>query len=156
MAMLLCEEFAEELADWDVKIVAKDVAAEAVEYARNGRYRRAEVNRGLPVRFLVKYFVRDDEEWEVSPELRARCEFREADVCAPSAGEERFDLALMRNVLLFLPAQERAAAFAGVHRQMAPNGVLALGQAEQAEDSTDLFEPEYVQGCSFYRPVVKS
>lgn len=154
VAMLLREHFAE-LAGWDVRIVATDLSGEAAEYARRGRYRRAEVNRGLPARMLVKYFARDGEEWEVSPELRALCEFREGDVCVPMARERPFDLVLMRNVMLFLPAQDRCAALASVHRQITPEGVLLLGQAEQAEDSSNLFEAEYVRGCCFYRPVAK-
>ena len=153
VGMLLREYFAEQLAEWDVKIVGTDSAEDAVAYARHGRYRRAEVNRGLPAKMLVKYFAREDEEWEIAPELRAMCEFREDDVCVPQAGGQAFDLVLMRNVLLFLSPQERSSAFAGVYRQMAPHGVLALGQAEQAEDSTELFEAEYMQGCCFYRPV---
>ena len=155
VAMLLREHFAAALSGWDVTIVATDLAGEAVEYARRGRYRRAEVNRGLPARMLVRYFVRDEEEWEIAPELRSICEFREADVCVPTAGLEAFDLVMMRNVLLFLPMQERTAALTAAHRSMAPHGLLALGQAEQAEDSTDLFEAEYVQGCCFYRAVAK-
>ncbi len=156
IAMMLQEHFVERLAGWDVKIVATDVAGDAVEYARCGRYRRGEVNRGLPARMLVRYFTREDEEWAVAPVLRALCEFREADVCVPLTDAGTFDLVLMRNVLL-LQIRRRGIArrrLRNVHRQMAPNGVLALGQAEQAEDSTDLFEAEYVQGCCFYRPVV--
>jgi chemotaxis protein methyltransferase CheR len=151
VAMLLRENFAVALNGWDVAIVATDLAGEAVEYARCGRYRRAEMNRGLPARMLVRYFVRSEEEWEIAPELRAMCEFREADVCVPMAGMKAFDLVMMRNVLLFLPPQERAAAFAAAHDMMTAHGLLALGQAEQAEDSTALFEAEYLQGCCFYR-----
>jgi chemotaxis protein methyltransferase CheR len=156
VAMLLREHFAEQVAGWDVRIVATDIADDAVEYARRGRYRRAEVNRGLAARLLVKYFVRDGEEWVVVPELRAMCEFREADVCHPNADTERFDLVLMRNVLLFLPEPDRAAAFELANRRMARHGVLVLGQAEQAEDSTELFEAEYLAGCCFYRKAMKS
>ena len=155
VAILLRESFAEQLAGWDVKIVGTDQAGVAVEYAWRGRYRRAEVNRGLPAKMLVKYFAREDEEWEIVPELRAMCGFREADVCIPQAGGEIFDLVLMRNVLLFLSAQERGAAFANLSRRMAPHSVLALGQAEQAEDSTELFAAEYAQGCCFYRLVTR-
>jgi len=154
VAMLLREHFAE-LAEWDVQIVATDLSGQAVEYAQRGRYRRAEMNRGLPARMLVKYFVRDGEEWEVSPRLRALCEFRDGDVCVPMVHERPFDLVLMRNVMLFLPAQNRSAALASVHRQIAPEGVLLLGHAEQAEDSSSLFQAEYVRGCCFYRPVAK-
>lgn len=151
VAMLLHEHFAAQLAGWDMKVVATDRVTEAVEYARRGRYRRAEVNRGLPARMLVRYFARDEEEWEVAPELRTLCDFCEEDVCALPATAGHLDLVLMRNVLLFLSAHERTAAFAAVHRQMAPHAMLVLGQAEQAEDSTDLFEPEFIQGSCFYR-----
>ncbi|HXE08890.1 MAG TPA: CheR family methyltransferase [Acidobacteriaceae bacterium] len=151
IAMLLRENFADQLADWDVEIVATDLAGSAIEYARRGRYRRAEVNRGLPARMLVRCFVREGDEWEIVPELRAMCEFRKGDVCTQIAEPDVYDLVLMRNVLLFLPEQDRAAAFASVHRRLAAHGVLALGQAEQAEDSTDLFEAEYMDRCCFYR-----
>ncbi len=151
VAIMLQESFADQLKDWDLRIAAMDVVEEAVEYARRGRYRRTEVNRGLPARMLVRYFTRDGEEWAIAPELRAICEFEVADVCQPAREAAEFDLTLMRNVLLFLTAQERKAAFANVHRQMARHGMLALGQAEQAEDSTELLEAEYVQGCCFYR-----
>ena len=155
VAMLLRERFGDEMAEWEIKIVATDISEDAVEYARRGRYRRAEVNRGLPARMLVRYFVRDGEEWGIVPEVRAMCQFRRADVCHPNADTERFDLVLMRNVLLFLPEQERAAAFEVTHRRMARHGVLMLGQAEQAEDSTDLFEAEYMAECCFYRKATK-
>ena len=151
VAMLLYESFAEQLTGWDVRIVATDRSTHAVEYARCGRYRRAEVNRGLPAKLLLKYFVREEEDWEIVPQLRSICDFREADVCSPVADAGTFDLVLMRNLLLLLSAQKRAAAFTSVRGQMAPHGVLALGQAEQAEDSTDVFEADYLQGYCFYR-----
>jgi len=156
VAMLLREHFAAALNGWDVAIVGTDFTGEALEYARRGRYRRAEVNRGLPARMLVRYFVRDEDEWVIAPELPSMCEFHEADVCVPITGQEPFDLVMLRNVLLFLPTQERAAALSAVHHLMAPHSLLALGQAEQAEDSTDLFEAEYVQGCCFYRAATRA
>ena len=118
-----------------------------------GRYRRLEVNRGLPARMLVKYMVRDGEEWEVSPRIRSMCEFQYANLCAPLPKMPVFDLVLLRNVLLYFPQQEEAVLFSDVYRQMAPDGYLVLGNAEQAEDSTKLFEVEFAAKCYFYRPV---
>ena len=39
--------------------------------------------------------------------------------------------------------QDRSYLFKEVYRQMAPDGCLVLGNAEQAEDSSDLFEVEF-------------
>ena len=62
--MLIAEHFPE-LAWWDVKIIGTDISRYVIDYAQRGRYRRLEVNRGLPARMLLKYMVRDGEEWEV-------------------------------------------------------------------------------------------
>ena len=151
IAMLVCEHFAE-LAGWDVKILGTDISRQVIEYAQRGRYRRMEVNRGLPARMLVKYLVRDGDEWEVTPNLQAMCSFQYANLCAPLPKLPVFDLVMLRNVLLYFPQQDRSCVFSDVYRQMAPGGYLMLGAAEQAEDSTNLFQAEFARDCYFYRP----
>ena len=155
LAMLLREHFPE-LADWDVKIIGTDISRQVVDYAQQGRYRRMEVNRGLPARMLVKYLERDGEEWEVSAEVRSMCEFQYANLCAPLPQLPEFDLVLLRNVLLYFPQQDRRLR---VQRGVSADGagwISVLGNAEQAEDSTDLFEVEFAADCYFYRPVAGS
>jgi chemotaxis protein methyltransferase CheR len=155
LAMMICEHFPE-LSGWDVKIIGTDISRDVIEYARRGRYRRLEVNRGLPARMLVKYMVRDSDEWEVVARVRAMCEFRCGKLCSPLPKLPVFDLVLLRNVLLYFPQQDRGCVFKDVYRQMTPDGYLLLGAAEQAEDSTSLFSTEFVKDCYFYRPVAGS
>jgi len=152
IAMLIAESFPK-LATWDVKVVGTDISAQVIDYARRGRYRRLEVNRGLPARMLVKYKVRDDDEWEIAPALRSMCEFMCANLCAPLPELPVFDLVLLRNVLLYFPQQDRSCVFSDVYRQMAPGGYLLLGSAEQAEDSTNLFHVQFAEECYYYRPL---
>jgi chemotaxis protein methyltransferase CheR len=152
LAMLLAENFPE-LAHWDVKIIGTDISRQVVDHAQRGRYRRLEMNRGLPARMLLKYFLRKGEEWEVTAQIRSMCEFQYANLCAPLLQLPEFDLVLLRNVLLYFSQPDRRALFSGVHRRMKPNGYLLLGNAEQAEDSTDLFEVEFAANCYFYRPI---
>lgn len=152
LAMLIAEYFPA-LSGWDVKIVGTDISRRVVEYAQRGRYRRLEVNRGLPARMLVKYMVRDGEEWEVSPQIRSMCEFQYANLSASFPRMPMFDLVLLRNVLLYFPEQGRRYLFSDVYRQMAQDGYLVLGNAEQAEDSTSRFVAEFADGTYFYRPV---
>jgi chemotaxis protein methyltransferase CheR len=152
LAMLIAEHFPE-LAAWDVKIIGTDISRQVVDYAQRGRYRRSEVNRGLPARMLLKYMVRTEEEWEVCPQIRSMCEFQYANLCDHLPQLPEFDLVLLRNVLLYLSQRERRALFADVHRKMMWNGYLVLGSGEQAEDSTNLFEVEFAASCYFYRPL---
>jgi chemotaxis protein methyltransferase CheR len=151
VAMLLCEHFPA-LADWDVRIVGTDISSEVVEYAGRARYRRIEVNRGLPARMLVKYLTRDGEEWQVIPRLKSMCAFLYTDLRGPLPQLPVFDLVLMRNVLLYFSEQDRSAVFGRVRRQMEPGGTLVLGASEQAEDWTKLFQPEFSRPCYYYRP----
>jgi chemotaxis protein methyltransferase CheR len=154
LAMLITEHLPE-IAHWDVKIIGTDISRQVVEYARKGRYRRLEVNRGLPARMLLKYMTREDEEWEVQSQIRAMCEFQYANLCAALPALPVFDLVLLRNVLLYFSQEDRSAVFRDVHRQIATDGYLLLGNAEQAEESTSLFEVEFSASSYFYRPVTR-
>ena len=160
IAMLLCEHFPE-VADWDVKIVGTDLSREVIEVARAGRYRRIDVNRGLPVRMLMKYLERDGEMWEMCARAQGMCEFQQLNLCAGFAsslevtglpGLPEFDLVLLRNMLLYFSQPDRSQVFSKVRRQMSGDGYLLLGNAEQAEDSTKLFAVEFAAGCYVYRP----
>jgi len=153
LAMLIAEHFPA-LAGWDVKIIGTDISRSVVDYARRGRYRRLEVNRGLPARMLVKYFVREGEEWAVCQGVRSMCEFQCTNLCAPLPKLPAFDLVMLRNVLIYFPPRDRRNLFEEVYRQMAGDGCLVLGNAEQAEDSSDLFEVEFASNSYCYRPVV--
>jgi chemotaxis protein methyltransferase CheR len=155
LAMMIVENFPE-LAQWDVKIIGTDISRQVVDYAQKARYRRLEVNRGLAARLLVKYMIRDGEEWQVCEQIRRMCSFQYANLCAPLLQLPEFDLVLLRNVLLYFPQHERRTLFTDVYRKIMPDGYLLLGNAEQAEDSTSLFEVEFAANCYFYRPVKRS
>ena len=152
LAMMLCEHFPE-LSRWDVKVLGTDISEPVLSYARRARYRRLEINRGLPARMLVKYFKRHGDEWEVLPAIRAMCDFSHANLCAPFPVLPKFDLVLLRNVLLYFPRQNRTGVFRSVAEQMSQTGYLVLGNAEQAEDSTMLFQAQFATNCYFYRRV---
>jgi chemotaxis protein methyltransferase CheR len=152
IAILLCEHFPE-LVRWDVKILGTDICRGVIDYAERGRFRRLEVNRGLPARLLVKYFQREGDEWQVAAKVRALCHFQYANLCATLPSLPVFDLILLRNVLLYFPQQDRGCVFSDVYRQIHPQGYLLLGNVEQAEDSTNLFTAEFGAGCYYYRPV---
>lgn len=152
LAMLLREHFPI-LSDWDVQIVGTDISEGVLTAARLGRYRRLDVNRGLPARMLVKYLAREGDSWEMAAEVRGMCKFVQANLCAPLPKLPVFDLVLLRNVLLYLPPPNRTVVFRAVYEQMASDGFLLLGNAEQAEDSTKLFGVKFASNCYFYQPI---
>lgn len=150
LAILLRDHFP--LSEWDIRIEGTDISAEVVRRARLGRYQRIEMNRGLPARFLVRYFDRSGEDWVIKPEIARLCTFRQANLCAPLPFQERFDAILMRNVMLYFSLDTRRTLLATTHRLLAPDGCLFLGAAEQPPDRS-LWETVFSGGTSYYRPL---
>ena len=85
--------------------------------------------------------------------MRSLCEFQVSNLCAPLPKLPVFDLVMLRNVLLYFPQQDRSCVFDDVYKRIKPQGYLLLGSAEQAEDSTNLFQAEFGADTYFYRPV---
>ena len=151
LAILLREHFPQ-LWGWDIRIEGTDISAEVVRRARLGRYQRIEMNRGLPARFLVRYFDHSGEDWVIKPEIAKVCNFRQANLCAPLPFLERFDAILMRNVMLYFSLETRCTLLAATHRLLAPDGCLFLGAAEQPPDRS-LWETVFSGGTTYYRPL---
>lgn len=150
LAMLIREYFPQ-LSSWNVRIEATDICAEVIERARSGRYHRIEVNRGLPARMLVRYFDRIGEDWVVKPGVARLCSFRQANLCEALPFHERFDIVLLRNVMIYLSLETRSSLLVAIHRLMAPDGYLVLGSAERAPDPS-IWTTVLAGGTCYYRP----
>ena len=154
LAMLLLEHFPM-LVGWNIVIEGTDICHEVVQRAQAGRYHRIEMNRGLPARYVVRYFDHIGENWVVKPEVRRLCHFRRANLCGPSLpfnrSTDRFDVIFLRNVMLYFDQPTRRALLAGVHRLLAPDGLLFLGSSEQPADLS-LWTPVLAGGTCYFRP----
>jgi len=129
IAMVLHEHFAEVTATWNVEIFAADLSLEMIKRAREGRYSVLEANRGLPARLLAQYFRREGMYWQVTPKLRQQIEFR----CMNLLREElpcRFDLVLIRNVLMYFDVETKRKVLDKVARSLEPDGLLLIGGTE--------------------------
>ena len=137
LGMMMLEHFPM-LAGRNLRIEGTDICAEVVERAKQGRYHRIEINRGLPARFVVRYFDHAGETWTVKDEVRKMCRFRQANLCGPhlpfSRADDRFDIIFLRNVMLYFSQETRRALLNNIHRILAPDGVLFLGSSEQPAD----------------------
>jgi len=154
IAMLVREHFPQ-LAHWNIRIEGTDLSSEVVGRAKAGRYHRIEANRGLPARYLVKYFEQAGEDWVARDDIRAMCSFRRANLCSGVMPFiQAFDVILLRNVMLYLGKDTRTRLLEHVHSLMASDGVLMLGVGEQATDSSR-WAPVLAGGTSYYRPVGK-
>ncbi|MEP7349326.1 MAG: protein-glutamate O-methyltransferase CheR [Sphingorhabdus sp.] len=139
LAITICEN-AEKWRGWQVQIMATDVSTSALAQARAGRYSQFEIQRGLPVMLMIKYFEQRGEEWFANDNLRKMITFAEHNMLAPSRHMGVFDVILCRNMLMYLGEDKRSAVFDSVAPLLAPDGLLMLGAAETVLGQTDKFK----------------
>jgi chemotaxis protein methyltransferase CheR len=142
------------LAGWAVEIVATDFVEDALERARKGLYSQFEVQRGLPVSLLVKYFNKIGNAWEISSDIRRRVDFRTHNLLDGCQELGAFDIIFCRNVLIYFDDATKRAILARLAAQLAPDGYLVLGAAETTSGLSDEFMvvPEHHQGVFWFTP----
>ena len=95
LAMSL-KEMGPALAGWRVEIIATDLSTEVLEKSKSGVYSQFEVQRGLPIQLLVKYFKQNGELWQISPELRAMVQHRQLNLLHDFSQLGAFDVIFCR------------------------------------------------------------
>lgn len=139
-------------AGWSVEIVGTDLSPAMVERARAGRYSQLEVNRGMPAPHLVRWFARDGSHWQVSPQLKAMTSFREGNLAMPFADLGRFDVVMLRNVLIYFDGATKTDILRRTRGVTRPDGFLFLGAAETALGMDVGWYREQAAGTSLLRP----
>ena len=153
IAMVIREHFPE-LAAWNVEIIATDISNEMLEKCSQGAYSQLEVNRGLPVTKLVRFFERDGMNWKAKKELRDLIKFRYLNLAKswPEMGE--FDLVFARNVMIYFDRPTKTEILNRVGGVLAPDGYLFLGSAETTIGLSVPFQRKDVDVSFCYRPKV--
>jgi len=130
-----------QLAGYKVQILATDLNAEVLERAREGIYSQFEVQRGLPIQQLVKFFTQVGERWQIAQELRAMVQFRPLNLLADFKPLGSFDVVFCRNVLIYFDQPTKTQVLERIARQMPDDGFLVLGAAETVVGLTETFKP---------------
>jgi chemotaxis protein methyltransferase CheR len=133
--------FGAALAGWRIEIVATDLSSEVLDKAKAGIYSQFEVQRGLPIQQLVKFFSQVGEAWQIAPELRAMVKFRPLNLLNDFSSLGTFDVVFCRNVLIYFDQDTKAGVLNRLARQMPADSFLILGAAETVVGLTDAFKP---------------
>ncbi|MEQ8504259.1 MAG: protein-glutamate O-methyltransferase [Rhodospirillales bacterium] len=140
LAMILKEEGAK-LAGWKVEIIGTDISRQVLKKAEQGVYSQFEVQRGLPITMLVKYFDKQDDQWQLKPEIRSMVQYKYFNLLENLAPLGHFDVVFCRNVLIYFDQQTKGEVLAGVANLMPDYGTLFLGGAETVLGVSDKFAP---------------
>ena len=132
---------AERWQGWRIEILASDISTAAIEQARSGIFSQMDVQRGLGVGDLIKWFEPHGEDWRANPELRRMIDFRRDNLFDPRAPSGAYDLLLCRNVLLYFTPARRGEVLRLLARHSHAGSVLLLGAGETVIGQGDDFLP---------------
>lgn len=138
---MVLKELGPILNDWRIDILATDISRAMLEKARSGLYTQFEVQRGLPIAMLMKYFKQSGDKWEMDPAIRAMVRFEEFNLLDDPTRLGLFDIVFCRNVLIYLDQPTKTKVLEGIFRLMLPDSVLYMGGAETVMGVTEKFLP---------------
>ncbi|MFZ2155541.1 MAG: protein-glutamate O-methyltransferase CheR [Bradyrhizobium sp.] len=150
LAMCL-KEMSAALSGWRVEIIATDLSQEVLEKSRAGIYSQFEVQRGLPIQMLVKYFKQTGEFWQINPDIRAMVQHRQLNLLHDFSQLGVFDVIFCRNVLIYFDQDTKINIFNRLAKATESDGFLVLGAAETVVGLTDVFKP-FPDRRGLYRP----
>lgn len=150
LAMCL-KEMGAKVAGWRFEILATDISLEVLEKAKAGIYSQFEVQRGLPIQMLVKYFTQSGETWQVSSDIRSMVQYKPLNLLSDFSSVGMFDIVFCRNVLIYFDQPTKIGVMERIVRITEPDGYLVLGAAETVVGLTEAFRPVPDQR-GFYAP----
>ena len=138
---IILKEQAAKFAGWQFEILATDISADVLQRAKDGCYNQFEVQRGLPIRMLIKYFQKSGECWQIDAALRGLVTFQEFNLLNDPRPLGSFDVVFCRNVLMYFDQPTKSRVLEAIARQLAPDGYLFLGSSETVVALTEKFQP---------------
>jgi chemotaxis protein methyltransferase CheR len=151
LAMII-DEMLPQLGGHRVEIVATDISSQVLEKAKAGIYSQFEVQRGLPVKLLVKHFEQQGEVWRVRPELKRFISFQTLNLLDDFKRLGQFDVIYCRNVLIYFDQPTKKDVLARMAAQTPRDGFLVLGAAETVMNLSNDFVSVKARRGLYERP----
>ena len=105
---ILIREMEHQLRDWNIDIIATDVCQEVLEKAKAGLYSQFEVQRGLPIQLLVKYFQQTGSLWQIDSSIRSMVKYKHFNLLDDYTALGTFDMIFCRNVLIYFAPETKS------------------------------------------------
>jgi len=138
---IVLKELGVKMANWKIDMVGTDISHDILKKASDGKYSQFEVQRGMPIQLLLKYFDKQDETWQIKDEIRKMVQYKYWNLLDDLKGLGGFDIVFCRNVLIYFDAETKGRVLESIAKLMPEDGMLFLGGAETVLGVTDRFKP---------------
>lgn len=126
-----------------VELFGSDISERALEKAQSGIYTQFEVQRGLPIRLLVRHFEKIDEMWTLTSRIRQMVRWRRINLLADLRALGQFDVIFCRNVVSSFDSATRRRVLEQLARALPDDGWLVMGMDETVVGVTEALRPAH-------------
>ena len=134
ISMLLFDYLGAQAKDWDTRILATDISAQALSKAQKGVY---DLPDTIPSDWKKKYFTANkDGSYTVAPAVRNNVIFRPFNLMDPIAFRRKFDLIFCRNVMIYFDQPTKDALVRRFYDATVPGGYLLISYSENLSPNT--------------------
>ena len=141
---IILKEMGVKLAGWNIEIIGTDISQQVLDKAKVGLFSQFEVQRGLPIQLLIKYFNQVGDLWQISDDIKKMVTYKNFNLLDPFTLLGSFDVIFCRNVLIYFDQPTKTQVLEKMRKLIPDDGTLFLGAAETVLGITDKFRP--VQG----------
>jgi len=138
---IILKEMEAQLQGWNIEILGTDLTQQVLDKAKAGIYSQFEVQRGLPIKLLMKYFTQAGEMWQISEKIREMVAYRPFNLLDNFKSLGTFDVIFCRNVLIYFHQDTKSEILDRLRGQMTEDGTLFLGAAETVLGLSEKFKP---------------
>lgn len=150
LAIILLEKI-KDIRDWKIEIIANDISEQVLAKARAGVY-SGQTLRNMKGDILHKYFVKQDEEYRVKPEVKSLINFSHMNLndTRRSVYHNNFDYIFCRNVMIYFSEEVKKTLVRNFFNALNPNGYLYIGHAETLHNVSKAFKLVYFKNALVY------
>ena len=143
-AGVLLESFRQRNPSFDYQITGTDISPRVIEAAKTGVYPPRSVQRFRdtePELFNSFMVGSDTQGYSVAPRIRQKIRFKNHNIFDLYKHAAKFDIALLRNVLIYFTKPDQERAIANVERSLNSTGLLVIGESETLSPLNTGFSP---------------
>lgn len=129
LAMTICESFPQHQ-DWKIEILGTDLSDAALTRAKKGEFSQFEIQRGLPIQMVMKYFKQEGTVWKIHDKIRNMVKFESFNLLDKMDNFPVFDIIFCRNVLIYFDEPTKKKIIQNMMKKLSPDGFLFLGASE--------------------------
>ena len=128
LSMFLFDYLGSQASQWDTRILATDISAQALTAARKGTYTLPDT---IPPEWKRKYFTPNkDGTHTVSQAVRNNVDFRTFNLMGPIQFRRKFDMIFCRNVMIYFDQPTKDALVRRFYDATVPGGYFMISCSE--------------------------